>query len=207
MGLLPDYLFDNSTTDGGGLLPWLSTTIANLQQGGSPMLTGQPYGRFPMQPDAPSASVMQPPPAPAQADAPPARQAGGTMPSALGSLPLPFMPSLAGAGAGSPSLGDRLGAGLMGFAQSEAPLPAFGNLISGLITGKRADPQGVALQAQGQAQRAAAQYVTGAQDIEPNLKAAMIANPALAVAYLSARAKPPAYGLRGRNNFYSRFNR
>lgn len=48
----------------------------------------------------------------------------------------------------SPGFGDRLNAGFMGFANSGAPLPALANLISGLATGQRSDPQGVAQQQQ-----------------------------------------------------------
>jgi hypothetical protein len=114
-------------------------------------------------------------------------------PSAFNNLPVPSLPA--------PSvpplsaIGDRLNAGLMGFAHGSAPLPAIANLISGLVTGQRADPRGVALAQQDRAQRAATQYLAGAQDIEPNLKAAMIANPALTAQYLLARAKPPAIPL------------
>jgi hypothetical protein len=100
-------------------------------------------------------------------------------------LRAPSLPSL-------PTIGDRLNAGLIGFAHGGAPLPATANLISGLVTGQRADPQGVALAQEDRAQRAAARYVAGAQDIEHDLKAAMIANPALAARYLLARAKSPA---------------
>lgn len=42
----------------------------------------------------------------------------------------------------SPGFGDRLNAGLMGFANSGAPIPALANLISGLVTGQRSDPAG-----------------------------------------------------------------
>jgi hypothetical protein len=105
-------------------------------------------------------------------------------PSALGNLPVPSLPPLS-------AIGDRLNAGLLGFAHGGAPLPAIANLISGLVTGQRADLQGVVQAQQDRAQSAAAQYVAGAQDIEPNLRAAMIANPALATQYLMARAMRP----------------
>ena len=122
-----------------------------------------------------------------------AHPTGGTMPSALNNMPVPSLsasslPPLS-------AIGDRLNAGLMGFAHGGAPLPAVANLISGLVTGQRADPQGVALAQQDRAQRAAAQYVAGAQDIEPNLRAAMLANPAVAAQYLLARAKPRSNSL------------
>jgi len=51
-------------------------------------------------------------------------------------------------------VGDRLSAGLHGFANSGAPLPAISNLISGLMTGQRSDPFGVAMQQQNQTERA-----------------------------------------------------
>jgi hypothetical protein len=37
------------------------------------------------------------------------------------------------------SVGDRLSAGLLGFLNGHAPLPALGNLIEGLATGQRVD--------------------------------------------------------------------
>jgi hypothetical protein len=36
-------------------------------------------------------------------------------------------------------IGDRLSAGLLGFLNGHAPLPALGNLIEGIATGRRAD--------------------------------------------------------------------
>jgi len=190
MGILPDYYFDNPGGTG-GIMPWLSDADTSLQQGPAPLLTGEPYGRFPMQPAAgPQPEQTQIPPTVQPTARSMPQPGGGTMPSALDNLPVPSLPAISlpmFAG-----IGDRLNAGLMGFAHGGAPLPAIANLISGLITGQRADPQGLALQAQDRAQRAAAQYVAGAPDIEPNLKSAMIANPALAAAYLGARARPPA---------------
>lgn len=41
-----------------------------------------------------------------------------------------------------PSIGDRLMAGFQGFVNSGGPLPALGNLVSGLVTGQRSDPAG-----------------------------------------------------------------
>jgi hypothetical protein len=49
---------------------------------------------------------------------------------------------------GMPGIGDRLNAGLMGFANAGAPIPAIANLISGLMTGQRSDAAGVQQQAQ-----------------------------------------------------------
>lgn len=42
--------------------------------------------------------------------------------------------------ASGPGIGDRLMAGFQGFVNSGAPLPALGNLVSGLVTGQRSDP-------------------------------------------------------------------
>lgn len=56
----------------------------------------------------------------------------------------PGMPGLGGLS----GLGDRLGAGLLSFANSSAPLPALANLLQGLFTGRRTDPQGMMLQQQ-----------------------------------------------------------
>ena len=202
--------------------PWLTDAYAagGFQQGGSSMQPAPTTAYPPWLKDAVAAggfqqgaSSMQPAPAPATAYPPqPPEQTQATLgavpqptggsiaredgrerpyaPSALDNMPVPSLPELS-----LPPLsaiGDRLNAGLMGFAHGGAPLPAIANLISGLVTGQRADPQGVALAQQDRAQRAAAQYVAGAQDIEPNLRAAMIASPALAAQYLLARAKPRA---------------
>ena len=155
------------------------------------------------------------------------------------------------------SFGDRLGAGLMGFLNSDAPipgdwqpdrwaghrpthrirrhratrgragaarrrprprrparcrlhgldsgrLPGDGNLIGGVTTGQRTDPSGIAQRRQEQGQRAAADYVARADDIDPQLKAAMLADPATCRAYLGARAlygrsspQPGRYGVQG----------
>lgn len=58
--------------------------------------------------------------------------------------PMPQVPSSPLAPASEPGVGDRLNAGLQGFVNSGGPLPAIGNLISGLMTGQRNDPAGVA---------------------------------------------------------------
>lgn len=45
---------------------------------------------------------------------------------------------------GNAGMGDRLNAGFQGFANSHGLLPALGNLISGVATGQRNDPAGMA---------------------------------------------------------------
>jgi hypothetical protein len=47
-----------------------------------------------------------------------------------------------------PGFGDRLLAGIGGFTNAGGPLQALGNLVTGLATGQRMDPQGMALQQQ-----------------------------------------------------------
>lgn len=47
-----------------------------------------------------------------------------------------------------PGLGDRLGAGFMGFTNARSPMQALGNLVQGLATGQRSDPQGMLLNQQ-----------------------------------------------------------
>src|SRR5262245_24419448 len=201
MGILPDYDFGA----GKGILPgwmedsWLGNTIRSLEQGGSPLLTGGSHFQFPMPPPEQAQTSPAPPAVGTPPGGPIAREDSRERPyapSALNGLPVPTPAAMSPATL--PGIGDRLYAGMMGFAHGGAPLPALANLISGLITGQRADPQGVAQQAQDRMQRTATQYVAGAQDIEPNLKAAMIANPALASAYLGARARPPGYWFRRR---------
>jgi hypothetical protein len=110
-------------------------------------------GLPPAMPAAPPASEERPlaaPVADSAATPPLGEPTGGSMPSALNSLPIPQLPFKGS----SPSIGDRLNAGLMGFANSRAPIPAVANLISGLATGQRSDPAGVARRMQEQAQQA-----------------------------------------------------
>jgi hypothetical protein len=140
MGILPDYLFNPNTLAGRGDL----------------MGVGSYADRWP-----PAAAAPPAPPAPQQTgNAAVAAPSGGTMPSALNGLPILSMPSLFPQG--SPGIGDRLDAGLMGFANSNAPLPAIANLIHGLATGERSDQQGVAQRQQDQAQSAAYQALRSA---------------------------------------------
>ena len=56
------------------------------------------------------------------------------------------------------------------------------------------------------AQMAGMQYVAGAEDIDPALKAAMMRNPMLAAQYLGARAKPPEFKFEKAGQFYGGFN-
>jgi hypothetical protein len=66
---------------------------------------------------------------------------GSLMPSAQAQTPQ----SILGSPAQSPDVGDRLMAGFQGFANSASPMQALGNLVGGLSTGQRMDPQGMAL--------------------------------------------------------------
>ena len=182
----PDYYFDDP--DGAESIQpsWLGDAAAGrLQQDGFSTAAGMqwpPAVAYPQPPEHTQIAPSQP------AASTPA--VGGAMPSALGNLPVPSLPALSSLPLSA--IGDRLNAGLMGFAHGGAPIPAIANLISGLITGQRADMQGMALAQQDRAQRAATQYVTDAPDIEPNLRTAMLAHPPLALSYLHARARLPA---------------
>jgi len=182
----PDYYFDDPGGAGSIQPSWLEDAAAGrLQQDDFSTAVGMQWPPAAVYPQQPEQTQIAPSPPSASAPA-----VGGAMPSALGNLPVPSLPAL------SPmplsAVGDRLNAGLMGFAHGGAPIPAIANLISGLITGQRADLQGMALAQQDRAQRVAAQYVADAPDIEPKLRAAMLANPALAVSYLNTRARLPA---------------
>ncbi len=141
------------------------------------------WGALPSPPASPTAST-----APVQQQAPQPGPAGGAMPSALGSLPVPSNPlaGLFGGGGNSAGPGDRLYAGLMGFTQAKSPMGALGNLIGGIATGQRQDAVGGTQQAQ----QAALQYVSQAGDIDPVMRRALIASPDLALAYMSQRLKP-----------------
>jgi hypothetical protein len=153
-----DY-FDPSTygspAPSGVLPPWLTQTIQGLQSGPS-MLQAFPPARLPMAPGSyPTGSPV--------AGTAPMAQVDNPVPV---SVPLPhsmtspsggLLPSLGTPAAGataSPGLGDRLSAGLLGFAHSGGALPAIANLISGLATGQRSDPQGMMLAQQAATLRA-----------------------------------------------------
>jgi hypothetical protein len=207
MGLFDGSFFDPAQFGGGSsgvLPPWLAQTIQDLQEGGSPMLSAFAQQQFPMLPQqTPIGSPMglgqlpQQPGAPmAQGDAAPP-QSRGVMPSALGNMPTPQMPSLGGlfgggaaqsasSDSGSPGVGDRIMAGLMGFTQSHSPMSALGNLVAGAATGERSDPAGMAQQAQ----KAALQYVAQNGDLDPALKKTLLASPALALELVHGKIKP-----------------
>jgi hypothetical protein len=173
-----------SPAPSGILPPWLSQTIAGLQNGPS-MLQSFPPARLPMAPGTyPTGSpvagspLMQPGQQPvAQGDTPapltlpaqpPIGQGGNPapiqmpMPASMpppgrGVLPPAAADASASPGPGSVSgagIGDRLGAGLLGFAHSGGAIPALANLISGLATGQRSDPQGMMLAQQAATVRA-----------------------------------------------------
>jgi len=111
-------------------------------------------------------------------------QQPGAMPSALGNMPVPSNPLAGLFGGGqsgqggpsaggqsglpggpsqqSPGIGDRLNAGLMGFAHSGGPLPALANLIGGIATGQRQDPEGYGRDQLQQQQLSAYKAILGA---------------------------------------------
>jgi hypothetical protein len=64
---------------------------------------------------------------------------------------------------------------------------SIGRGLQGWQNGAQADTQ---LSNQRQAQRAALGYVAGAQDVDPALRSALVASPALAAQYLTQRLKP-----------------
>ncbi len=88
----------------------------------------------------------------------------GGLPQIFGGLSQ-GMPSMA-------DVGNRLGAGFAGFANSGAILPAISNLIGGIMTGQRQDPQGIGLRLQQQAQVAAYQAVRASGGSEAQALAA-----------------------------------
>jgi len=114
----------------------------------------------------------------------------GAMPSALNSLPVPWPPFSFGAGA--PGLGDRLSAGLLGFANSNAPLPAIANLINGLATGQRSDAQGVAERQHDQARAATYQALRDAGLPDSQARAGALDPTALRTILSAAYAKTQA---------------
>jgi len=213
MGILPDYLFDPNAIAGRGDLVGGGDSFADrwapLQQsvrpGSAPAAaafdaSAWPLSRlalmppFPAMPGAPAASPgATAAPAPNQAgNAAVAAPSGGTMPSALNSLPFPAWPSLFPHG--SPGIGDRLDAGLLGFANSNGPVRAIANMIHGLATGERSDRQGVAQRQQDQAQAATFQALRAAGLPEQHARAGALDPAALRTILTALYARSPASG-------------
>lgn len=178
MGLFDSLMFDPSTyaPSGGGLLtPDVLTSYAQRSlpsnygnYGGVPYpIFGQPQDQQEIPPQAQPAQYQ---PQQAQDQAP----------------QQPQQPSF--------GLGDRLSAGLTGFANSSAPLPALSNLISGLATGQRSDPTGIALNNQQNTARALYEGLKSSGTYTPQQAAAIAiaasTNPALAQSILPQALGP-----------------
>ena len=139
------------------------------------------------------------PAAPAPGNLPPSF--GLPVPKDLSSLNLPSGNPFAGAGELMSSVGDWInnnrnmlaafGAGIAGGGGTGSWNAGMSDALRGMASGGQIDAQQRQQQA---AQKAGLQYISNATDIDPQLKAAMRANPALAAQYLSARAKPPRTG-------------
>jgi hypothetical protein len=157
MGLL-DSLLSGGT--GGGLLDFLRSNALN-QQFGSGMPSDQAqYGS----PISAMAQVPQQPPSVIQAQQAPQMQAPQMQ---APQQQQPMQPQ-------GPGFGDHLMAGIQGFANSGGILPALANGISGLATGQRSDPVGVAQQAMNVTGRALL-----AKGVDPQTVQAAISNPEL----------------------------
>lgn len=146
-GLL-DALFQS---DGGGLLGFLRNNAQNQDMSSSGLLSSQSYSH-PMFPLAQNTQIPQQPPQVIQAQPQAMDQPAG------------------------PGFGDRLGAGLQSFANSGGPLPAIANGITGLMTGQRTDPGGIADRQQQVAQNQTLQALTQ-KGIDPVTARAAISNP------------------------------
>ena len=199
-GILPDWLWQN---------PQPRAEMPNAMDGGSP--AGNFEDRWSgvaampaMQSVAdmfrgganPTTSVPLPRPRP---DITPGDEGGGPLPPAA---PQPAAPPpgnpFAGGGDVMSRIGDWIndnrnmlalfGAGIAGGGGTGSWNAGMSDALRGMVTGGRIDSE----QRQ---QQAAQQYIGNATGIEPNLKAAMLANPALAAQYLSARARRPDYKL------------
>ena len=110
----------------------------------------------------------------------------GAGPASRGADPAPArLASLAAPATEPAGIADRLQAGLLGFAHSGGPLPAIANLISGLATGQRSDPQAMMLAQQAATVRA----LRGAGVANAEAIAAM--HPALARVLLAHAYPPP----------------
>ncbi len=157
MGLL-DAL--QSGQGGGGLLAFLQSLQPQQSQTGplSPDMT-MGYGQQPnIPPSVAQTNAQMQPPVPQQ---PPAViQAQPQQPQVYQQQ--------------SPGIGDRLLAGLQGFAHANGPLPAIANAISGLATGQRSDAEGQQQQAQNLTLRALIQ-----KGIDPTTAQAAVGNPEL----------------------------
>lgn len=143
MGLFDNYQFNPQSFQGGGLLDYLETLKQNNpfapQQPGFDQMPDRyvPVGNYQMpQFGTPDQAALPPNAQPTSGQAPPQM----TPPQMTQPEASPF-----GTTAG---IGDRLNAGFQGFANSGGPLQAIGNLIGGLTTGQRSDPQGMQLQQQ-----------------------------------------------------------
>lgn len=135
MGLLDSL----SSSNGGGLLDFLKS----LQVQGLALSPDMQPANFNAAQGYQSVAAQ---PGPMQANAqmipqhpPPVIQAQPIAQAA----PQPSLPS-------GPGFGERLGSSLQSFANSHGLLPAIANGLSGLITGHRADPTGMALEQQAQ---------------------------------------------------------
>ncbi len=73
-----------------------------------------------------------------------------SLPSFVGSAQAQPTQAQGGSPQQEPGFGDRMLAGILGFGNSGAPIPAIANLIGGLATGQRTDPTAMALKRQGQ---------------------------------------------------------
>ncbi len=94
----------------------------------------------------------------------------------------------------NPGFGDRLNAGLMGFANAGGPLPAIANLISGMATGQRQDPAGRAEQSQKDYRAAAYQAVMHATGDQAQALAAA-SNPEVFKALVPQLFAKPVWGV------------
>lgn len=93
------------------------------------------------------------------------------------------------AAAQGPGIGDRLMAGMQGFANSGGLLPALANGIGGLATGKRMDPTGVAEQQTKQVQNQTLQALLQ-KGIDPQTAQAAIGNPEMLKALITQAYGP-----------------
>lgn len=100
----------------------------------------------------------------------------------------PTPPQFQGAAA-EPDFASRLGAGFMGFANAKSPMQALGNLVGGLATGQRSDPQGMLQQQQSATFKALVQ-----RGVPPSEAMAATLNPEImkivGTKYFDTQAKP-----------------